>query len=202
MLARLIVLGLLARLPMSGYTIQAMMRLNQVQQWAGVLPGSVYHALKKLADEGFVVLQGTEHAGNRSKAIYAITPAGAEEFRRLLREVWTAPGLHFPVELYAALSFLDDMPREEVVSALDRRISALEDELATWNEGEVKKSEGMQGQLPGYLQALFANGRAHMEIDLHLLRHLRATLPSEPRLAWDPNAFPLPRTDDPGEEPS
>lgn len=182
MLTRLFVLGLLMQRPMTGYSIQVVLQLSQTQQWARVLPGSVYHALKKLADEGFVVLQAVEQAGNRSKAIYAITPAGKEEFRKLLKEAWSTPVLHFPAEIYAALSFLDDLSREEIVVALDAQIAALERELATWNEGEIKKAEFMQGPLPDYLHALFANGREHMEIDLRFLRSLRETIPTAPRL--------------------
>jgi DNA-binding PadR family transcriptional regulator len=167
---------------MAGYAIQVILQLSQTQQWAKVLPGSVYHALKKLADEGYVVLQATEQAGNRSKAIYAITPAGKEAFRTLLKEAWSTPVAHFPAEIYAALSFLDDLPREEIVLALNERIAALERELATWNEGEIKKAEFMQGPLPDYLQALFANGREHMEVDLRFLRYLREEIPSAPLL--------------------
>jgi DNA-binding PadR family transcriptional regulator len=186
MLTRLFVLGLLMQQPMAGYTIQIILQLSQTQQWARVLPGSVYHALKKLADEGFVVLQTTEQAGNRSKAIYAITPEGKAEFRKVLKEAWSAPVLHFPAEIYAALSFLDDLSREEIVHAINEQIAALESELAHWNEGETKKAEFMQAPLPDYLRALFANGREHMEIDLRFLRYLRETIPSAPRLPLIP----------------
>ena len=186
MLTRLFVLGLLVQQPMAGYAIQVILQLSQTQQWARVLPGSVYHALKKLADEGFVVLQGTEQAGNRSKAIYAITPEGKAGFRKLLKEAWSVPVLHFPAELYAALSFLDDLSREEIVHAIDEQIAALESELAHWNEGESKKAEFMQAPLPDYLRALFANGREHMEVDLRFLRYLRETIPSAPRLPLIP----------------
>jgi DNA-binding PadR family transcriptional regulator len=186
MLTRLFVLGLLMQRPMAGYAIQVILQLSQTQQWARVLPGSVYHALKKLADEGFVVLQATEQAGNRSKAIYAITPSGKEEFRKLLKEAWSTPVLHFPAELYAALSFLDDLSREEIVHAIGERIASLERELASWNEGEIKKAEFMQEPLPDYLQALFANGREHMEVDLRFLHYLRETIPSAPRLPLIP----------------
>jgi DNA-binding PadR family transcriptional regulator len=186
MLTRLFVLGLLMQRPMSGYAIQVILQLSQTQQWARVLPGSVYHALKKLADEGFVMLQTTEQAGNRSKAIYAITPDGKAEFRKLLKEAWSAPVLHFPAEIYAALSFLDDLSREEIVNAINERIAALESELAHWNEGESKKAEFMQTPLPNYLRALFANGREHMEVDLRFLRYLREIIPSAPRLPLIP----------------
>jgi len=186
MLTRLFVLGLLMQRPMAGYAIQVILQLSQTQQWARVLPGSVYHALKKLADEGFAVLQATEQAGNRSKAIYAITSEGEAEFRKLLREAWSTPVLHFPAEIYAALSFLDDLSRKEIVRAIDGRIAALESELAHWNEGESKEAEFMQSPLPDYMRAIFANGREHMEVDLRFLRNLREMIPTAPRLPLIP----------------
>jgi DNA-binding PadR family transcriptional regulator len=73
MLTRLFVLGLLTWRPLSGYEMQVILQLNQTERWAGILPGSIYHALKKLAAEGMVVLQATEQVGNRAKAIYAIS---------------------------------------------------------------------------------------------------------------------------------
>lgn len=183
MLTRLFVLGLLARRPMTGYEIQRILQLSRTEQWAGILPGSVYHALKKLASEGLVVLHTTQQTGNRSKAIYAITPAGEEAFRQLLREIWRMPALHFPSGLYAALSFLQDLPLEEVLRSLDEQIVGLEQELVTWNAGEIAKDEVASTPLPDYLHALFANGREHIEADLRFLRYLRETLPSAPRLS-------------------
>src|SRR5215469_10989407 len=159
MLTRLFVLGLLARRPMTGYEIQLVLQLSRTEQWAGILPGSVYHALKKLASEGLVVLHATEQTGNRTKAIYAIAPAGEEEFRRILREAWRMPALHFPSGLYAALSFFEHLPLEEVLCSLDEQISALEKELDTWNAGMSAKSEAISAPLPDYIQALFTNGR-------------------------------------------
>jgi len=186
MLTRLFVLGLLARRPMTGYEIQVILQLSRTEQWVGILPGSVYHALKKLASEGLVVLRTTEQTGNRTKAIYAITPAGEEEFRRVLRDTWRMPALHFPSGLYAALSFLEDLPLEEVLRSLDEQIGALERELAVWNAGEVAKAEVASMPLPGYLHALFANGREHIEADLRFLRYLRDALPDAPRISLIP----------------
>lgn len=186
MLTRLLVLGLLLRRPMSGYAIQLTLQMNQTEQWAGILPGSIYHALKKLASEGLIVLQTTEQAGNRTKAIYAVTEAGKEEFQRLLREAFRTPMLHFPSALYTALGFLEDLPDEEIMHALDEQIAHLEKELERWNIGEDLKAQYMPVPMPDYQRALFANGREHMEIDLRLLRYLRETLPSAPRLSLTP----------------
>lgn len=189
MLTRLFVLGLLARQPMSGYTIQFILQVSRTEQWVGILPGSIYHALKKMEGEGLVILQVTEQTGNRTKAIYAITSAGEEEFHRLLRETWRMPTLHFPSGLYAALSFLEDLPIDEVLHSLDEQIAALERELASWNAGETAKAEVTSVPLPDYIHALFANGREHMEADLRFLHYLREALPAAPRLPFIPTSF-------------
>lgn len=182
MITRLIVLGLLRMQPLSGYAIQYYLQLNQTEQWAGILPGSIYHALKKLAGEGFIRLEGVEQTGNRAKSLYTITQAGEEEFQRLLREVLRTPTLHFPSALYAALNFIDDLPREDTIAALDEQITRLEGELRVWNEGEARKADAMGMPLPDLLRASFQNGREHIEADLRFLRYLRDTLPTTPPL--------------------
>ena len=178
MLTRLCVLGFLFQRPMSGYEIQNMLQLSQTEQWAGILPGSIYHALKKLHKEGLVTLERSEQSGNRTKSIYAITLLGKEEFHRLLQETWKTPVLHFPVRLYAAISFFNDITFDEVLKGIDNQIDSLQKELNKWNEGEVIKSKYLNEGMPEYLKTLFSNGRKHIEIDIEFLKYLRETLPN------------------------
>ena len=70
------VLGLLKTKPMSGYEIQQLLIISQSDSWAGILPGSIYHALKKMEKEQLVAIDSIEQTGNRSKAIYKITEQG------------------------------------------------------------------------------------------------------------------------------
>src|SRR5260370_17683540 len=123
MITRLFVLGLLSFQPMSGYAIQHYLHLNRAEQWAAILPGSIHHALKKLVAEGLIKLQATEQTGYRTKAIYAITAAGLEEFHRLLENLWSTPGPHYPAGPYAPLPFLNPLPREKGLSAIDSPIA-------------------------------------------------------------------------------
>ncbi|MCG0239423.1 MAG: helix-turn-helix transcriptional regulator [Firmicutes bacterium] len=182
-MTRLVVLGLLSRRPMHGYEIQQMLQVTQSERWANILPGSIYHALRKLEEEGLVEVQATERTGHRTRAVYRITEAGRQEYRRLLAAAWAEPTVALPRDLYLVLGFLDDLPRTEVLAAIERRIAALEAELAAWNAGEAAKEEALRAQgasLPPYLKAVFANGRAHLEADLQLLRYLREVLPTLP----------------------
>ena len=179
MLTRLMVLGCLMQWPMSGYQIQLILQVSQTEQWAGILPGSVYHALKKLEKEGMVVLKGTEKTGNRLKSIYEITPTGKEEFSNLLKEAWQKPCLHFPSGIYGAVSFLDDTQLKEVLPLIDQQIGILKNELEEWNAGETAKAKFYNAELPDYMKAIFENGRKHIELDIALLKNLQKTLPKE-----------------------
>jgi hypothetical protein len=81
-----------------------------------------------------------------------------------------------------------------VLVLLDAHIAALEDQLAAWDAGQREKA-GLAGPLPSYVGAIFDNGRDHMQTDLRFLRHLRETLPSEPRISAE--IPPLPETETP-----
>lgn len=179
MLTRLVVLGCLMQWPMSGYQIQLILQVSQTEQWAGILPGSVYHALKKLEKEGMVILKGTEKTGNRLKSIYEISPAGKDEFSKLLKEAWQKPCLHFPSNIYGAVSFLDDTQLKEVLPLIDKQVDMLKDELEEWNDGEIAKAKFCNAELPDYMKAIFENGRKHIELDIELLKKLQKTLPKE-----------------------
>lgn len=165
---RLMVLGLLSRAPMHGYDIQRALEQSRADVWADILPGSIYHALKKMVAEGLLEVKATEQTGHRTRAIHAITPAGRAELKRLLREAWRTPPRPFPVTLYAAVAFFDVLPREEVREALEALCERVEAEIAQWRRGEQAK-----GALPAHLRLAFANARAHLEADLKLLKELR-----------------------------
>ena len=171
---RLLVLGYLTYGPAHGYEMQKHMEESRVETWADVLPGSIYHALKQLTKEGFLEVQKTEQAGHRLRAVYALTEAGRQEFRRLLRHALTVPPRAFPTEFYTALSFLAELPREELRTALELLVPQLEEELGDWNEGEKVKTALLPAD--DHLRFLFQNGREHLEADLRMLRSILATL--------------------------
>ena len=180
MLTRVFVLGLLSVQPMSGYAIQHYLRLNRAEQWAAILPGSIHYALKKLEASGLVTLQATEQTGYRTKVIYAITTAGIHEFHRLLEQLWSTPEPHYPAGLYAALTFLNALPRQQVLVALDTHIAALQSKVEIWNRGEATQAVEIPQEMQAFVRLSFANGREHMEVDLRFLRLLREQLPQLP----------------------
>lgn len=195
MLTRVFVLGLLSFQPMSGYAIQQYLHLNRAEHWARILPGSIHHALKQLEGEGYIRIQATEQTGYRTKAIYAITAAGLAAFHRLLEQVWSTPDPHYPSGLYAALTFLNALPRDTVLAALDTHIAALQTEVETWQRGEVTQTVPIPPPMQDLVRLSFANGQEHLEVDLRFLRALRERLPTLP-----PFGTALPSIEEKGEE--
>jgi len=184
-ITKLIVLGMLQRRPTHGYDVQQYLRLTETDLWAGVLPGSIYSVLKTLQKDGFVRVKSIESAGHRTRAIYEITPQGTEELRRSLAEAWRAAPTALPGLLYAALTYVDQSDMSDAVVGLRERARNLEEALARWNRGEQEKLRAMPAlpddirtALAGLQTAVFANGRAHMEADLALLKYLVEAIPN------------------------
>lgn len=175
MSTRLMVLGMLSRAAMHGYEIQKALEISRADVWADVLPGSIYHALKKMAAEGLLEIRATEQKGHRLRAVYAITDAGRDAFKQLLRKAWAEAPRTFPTQLFTALTFLEALPRNEVRAALEEQVRSLRAEIERWNAGERAKAS----HLPEYARLLFENGREHLEADLRLLMRLDALLQAE-----------------------
>lgn len=178
--------------PMSGYEIKRYLEITQSDLWAGILPGSIYHALKQLTKEGLVELTSMQQTGNRARSIYSITGPGQAELQAILREVWSTASPVFPAKLYCALSFAEFLPREELLQAIDLQIAGLEQTLVAWDAGAEAKRAAMGG-LPPMVAASLQNGRDHLLIDLKFLRYLRETLPTMPNQHY---SLPVAEDDD------
>lgn len=140
---RMLILGLVRWLePVHGYQVRRELVSWNVEDWASVAPGSIYHGLRKMAEEGLLDEVGTEReAGRPARTMYRTTRVGQEEFHRLLRKYWWE--LHQPADPFlAALSFLPALPRREAVLALRNRISVLRghiDQAATEMQGWTRE---------------------------------------------------------------
>lgn len=112
--------------PVHGYDVRRELLSWSADKWANVQPGSVYHALRKLADEGLLQEVATEQVGARpARTTYEITSKGVAEFQALLRgQWWNVSGA--PDPFLAAFALLPMMPAEEAVAALRNRAVQLE----------------------------------------------------------------------------
>ena len=164
---RLLVLGVLAERPMHGYELRKLAEQSRIEAWSGILPGSIYHALKQLEKEGLVALAKTEQTGKRRREVYRITKAGRAAIGALIGEAWRDPIRSLPTTLYGALAFrgLGDPALEH--AAIERQIADLSREIAAW-----ERARPLKGPLSPDQEALFDNGLDHLRTDLALLQRL------------------------------
>ena len=123
----MMILGLVQWLePVHGYDVRRELLSWNADKWANVQPGSIYHALRKLTDEGLLLEVATEQVSGRpARTTYKITDKGKAEFQSLLRNGWW--NVTQPVDPFmAAFSFLPGLSREESVAALRNRAAQLQ----------------------------------------------------------------------------
>ncbi|WP_332108094.1 PadR family transcriptional regulator [Phytohabitans suffuscus] len=147
---RMMILGLVSWMqPVHGYDVRRELLSWNADKWANVQPGSIYHALRKLTEEGLLREVTTEQVGSRpARTTYEITPKGQDELDNLLRGYWWEMK---PVTdpFFAALSFLPALPREEAVAALRNRAA----QLRAANDGvEVAAEKGWLREKPSHVR--------------------------------------------------
>ncbi|WP_462413074.1 PadR family transcriptional regulator [Neobacillus sp. Marseille-QA0830] len=176
-MVRLMVLGLLRIKALSGYEIQQILQTNQSDIWAGVLPGSIYHALKKMDKEGLAEVDSVEQTGHRIKAIYKITEKGKEEFFLLVKESLREKSVSLPSTLYAAMSFMQELTLEEKLAGLEEQLQILEKELGLLQSGQKVKEQYVTIDPISKLQ--FENMFAHYELQIDFIQKLMSELKTQ-----------------------
>lgn len=130
---RLLVLGAVRQHGRAhGYQVRNDLEYWGAHEWSNAKPGSIYHALKQMAKQGLLLAHeiAPSTAGGPPRTEYTITEAGTEEFLKLLRESLAAYHQK-PDVLSAALGFMVDLDREEVLRLLEERVRA----IGAWRKG-------------------------------------------------------------------
>jgi DNA-binding PadR family transcriptional regulator len=127
---RLLVLGAVRQHGrVHGYQVRNDLELWGAHEWSNAKPGSIYHALKQMAQQGLLLAHETapSTAGGPPRTEYEITERGTEEFLSLLREALASYDQRMDV-LSSGIGFIVHLPREEAVALLRKRV----EELAAW----------------------------------------------------------------------
>jgi len=123
---RLFILGTLARTgPLHGHQIRQQAQNDRTELWADVRVGSLYGALKRLANEGLVRELRTERVGNRpERTVYEITVEGRRALSAVrddaLRTLVTP---NDPFDL--ALTQTPDVAEESLAQLVANRLAGL-----------------------------------------------------------------------------
>ena len=177
-MTRLLVLGLLEFMPLSGYDIQQHLKMTNAERWAGVLIGSIYHALNKMESEGLIELTGIERTGHRQKAVYQITEAGKAHLKTLVAEALTQPSVAYPTSLYSGLTFVEKLSKQQAQAALRQQAAELEQDYQSLERGREEKTAVM-GKIPPMAELIFENMFAVVRNQQDLVRKAIELLNSE-----------------------
>jgi DNA-binding PadR family transcriptional regulator len=185
MTVRLIILGLLRERPYYGYELKRTMKERYMDEWANVAFGSIYHALRRMTQQGLVHPEATERDGNRpSRTIFAITEAGRLEFVRLLHEAWRTPAIS-PELMRVCLLFMQELPVDEVKAHLTHRA-----ELLTRSIEHVKQigNEVSAKGAPWTARYILSYDITLWQANLRWIERLLEDIQSG-RVTWRPNVY-------------
>jgi DNA-binding PadR family transcriptional regulator len=123
---RVFILGTLAASgPLHGHQIRQQAQADHTELWADVHVGSLYGALKRLANEGLVREVRTERIGNRpERTVYEITPDGRRALT-VLREQALREFDHHNDPFDLALTQSRDLPEEVLAQIAENRLAGL-----------------------------------------------------------------------------
>ncbi len=168
----LLLLGLLKNQSQHGYSL-----LESVDKNAGALLGlsraTAYQVLRRLERQGWAI-SATEQVGNRPpRRVYSITAEGEARFVDMLR-AGLAAGPPGPPQADVALMFMDQLSKQERLTALRARLRGAEAHARRLREAP---SHGAGSSVDDAI----ANMRAHAETEVQWLRALVDALENPPK---------------------
>jgi len=121
-------LALLAERAMHPYEMYQLLVQRREDRVVKVRPGSLYHAIDRLAWKGLVRAVGTEREGNRpERTTYEITSEGRSALTDRVSEMLATPVNEYP-EFPLAIGEAHNLPRETVLHLLQCRRMRLQSE--------------------------------------------------------------------------
>ncbi|MFJ4206892.1 PadR family transcriptional regulator [Paenarthrobacter sp. NPDC089675] len=129
-------LALLAEGPMHPYEMYQVLMARHEDRLVKVRPGTLYHAVGRLAENGLVEAVGTEREGNRpERTTYRITPAGHAALNARLQDMLAKPVNEYPTFPHA-IAEAHHLPADVVGKLLEERLTGLDADLAFLTRAE------------------------------------------------------------------
>jgi DNA-binding PadR family transcriptional regulator len=171
---RLLVLGVVRIFGKAhGYQVRRELLTWSADKWANVQPGSIYHALKKMAAENLLEQVDIEPGQpGPDRTAYRLTPEGEAQFFLLLEQSLADPTGPGPA-MSAAITLMTTLPRKRVISLLRYQLVKREGEQRSARHMAEKEDDWGQ---PPHVRELFRLWQAHTEANLDWLRALVARL--------------------------
>ena len=146
-----------------GYEIKKKI-VESLEDYVDIKFGSIYYAIKKAMDKGWLKRVGTEkESGNPERYIYEILPAGKKYYKKLLKQYFDQNFIHFDIDI--VLMFLKYLTKEQKQQFIDERTAIIKEKLDS-----IKDRLGKEKELP------------EDKSNVHILTYIESHLKAE--LAW------------------
>lgn len=161
---RTICLAILFEGEASGYEIRKLSVDGEYSYFVDASFGSIYPALAKLEAENLVTSHVEQQDGKPAKKVYAITPAGRQEFISSLFDDLGEDEFRSEFLLFAR--FASELPASLVESRLKERLASLDEELNQLDKLCCQESHPADEWVLGYGKTCMSAARdyirAHM----------------------------------------
>jgi DNA-binding PadR family transcriptional regulator len=150
---RTICLGILTRGDATGYEIKKLFEDDGYQHFVEASFGSIYPALNRLTDEGYVSVRSEAQEKRPDRKVYSITPTGRSQFIASLLKPLPEDRHRSPFVF--AMLFADLLPQSRVSGMLDTYIGHIDEKLAHLNQHQDASQSDGEKFVSGFGQAVY-----------------------------------------------
>ena len=138
-------LSLLVEEPMHPYEMYQLLMARHEDRLLKVRPGTLYHAVGRLEEQGLVAAAGTDREGNRpERTTYEISEAGRDALTHRIQDMLSSPVNEYPA-FPLAVSEAYNLPAGVVTELLNRRLKGLTEQLEFLSAGEDRlRTKGVE----------------------------------------------------------
>lgn len=155
------ILGLLMEGNLYGYEIKKKI-VERLEDYVDIKFGSIYYAIKKAVDNGWVKRVGTEkEGGNPERYIYQIMPAGKKYYKKMLKQYYDHNLIHFDIDI--VLMFYNSLAAEQKDQFMEDSTEVVKQKLST-----IREKIELESRVPENI--------SQMHVLTYLESHLRAEL--------------------------
>lgn len=155
------ILGLLIEENLYGYEIKKKI-VDRLEDYFDIKFGSIYYAIKKAVNNGWVKRVGSEkEGGNPERYIYQIIPAGKKHFKKMLRQYYEHNPIHFDIDI--VLMFYNSLIPEQKEQFIEDRMTIVKDKL-----NSISKKIEEESKVP--------ESKSQIHIFSYIEHHLKAEL--------------------------
>ncbi len=155
------ILGLLMDGNLYGYEIKKKI-VERLEDYVDIKFGSIYYAIKKAVDNGWVKRVGTEKdSGNPERYVYEILPAGKKHYKKLLKQYFDKVLIHFDIDI--VLMFLKNLTAEQKEQFIEERVALIKGKL-----------DSIKGKIED--EKKVPEDKSYLKVFSYLEHHLKAEL--------------------------